>query len=92
MKIIKYVGFGLLGAVGLVAILFLAKFIFPFFNLEYSFNYWKHFANSSGFLDRGWFQTFIQFAKSVLYTSPLLLLPIFFVDKEMPPAAQNVKI
>jgi hypothetical protein len=82
-KIIKYGVFGLLGAVGLVAVLFLAKFIFPFFNLEYSFNYWKHFANSSSFFDRGWLQTFIQFTKSVFYTSPLLLLPAFFSGKEI---------
>lgn len=82
-KIIKYAGFGLLGILALVVVLFLAKYIFPFFNLEYSFNYWKHFWSSSGFFDRGWLQTFIQFAKSILYTSPLLLLPVFFADKEI---------
>ncbi|MFH0804152.1 MAG: hypothetical protein V1896_00945 [Candidatus Zambryskibacteria bacterium] len=82
-KIIKYIVFSFLGAVSLVAVLFLARFVFPFFNLEYSFNYWKHFANSSGFFDRGWLQTFIQFVKAILYTSPLLLLPAFFIDKEI---------
>ena len=82
-RIVKYLGFGVLGATGLIAILFLAKYIFPFFNLEYSARYWEHFWNSSSFLDRGWLQTFIQFAKSILYTSPLLLLPVFFVDKKI---------
>lgn len=80
--VLKYVVFGFLGLISLALVLFLSKFIFPFFNLEYSFNYWKHFANS-GFLNRGWFQTFIQFAKSIMYTSPLLVLPTFFVEKEM---------
>jgi hypothetical protein len=82
-KIIKYAGFGILGAAALIAVLFLAKFVFPFFNLEYSFKYWLHFANSSSFLNRGWLQTFIQFAKSIMYTSPLLILPAFFIDKEI---------
>ena len=82
-RVFKYAGLGLLGAAVLIVILFLAKYVFPFFNLEFSLKYWEHFANSSSFLNRGWFQTFIQFAKAVLYTSPLLLLPIFFVDKEI---------
>jgi hypothetical protein len=82
-RIIKYTGFGLLGVVVLATVLFLAKYVFPFFNLEYAVKYWEHFWNSSTFLSRGWMQTFIQFAKSILYTSPLLLLPVFFVDKEI---------
>ena len=83
VRILKYFALGLFGVITLVIVLFLAKYIFPFFNLEYSLNYWKHFANSSSFLDRGWLQTFIQFAKAVMYTSPLLLLPLLFIDKEI---------
>ncbi len=82
-RILKYAGLGLLGLIGLVAVLFLARFVFPFFNLEYSFNYWKHFWTASSFFNRGWMQTFIQFAKAIMYTSPLLLLPVFFIDKEI---------
>jgi len=81
-KVLKYFIIGVIGAVSLVVILYLAKYIFPFFNLEYSLNYWKHFANSSSFFDRGWFQTFIQFFKSILYTSPLLFIPAFLANKE----------
>lgn len=77
-RVIKYIGLGLLGVAVLAVILFFAKYIFPFFNLEYSIKYWEHFWNSSAFLSRGWMQTFIQFAKSILYTSPLLLVPVFF--------------
>lgn len=82
-RVFKYAGLGILGLLALAAILFASKFIFPFFNLQYSFKYWEHFWTSSSFLSRGWFQTFIQFAKSVMYTSPLLILPVFFVDREI---------
>jgi hypothetical protein len=79
-KILKY-SLALLGGIGALVLLLLgAKFIFPFFNLAYALKYWEHFAV---FKDRGWFQTFIQFAKSLLYTSPLLILPVIFVDKEI---------
>ncbi len=80
-KILKYF---LWFSVSLGVLLFLlisSKYIFPTFNLEYSINYWKHFANSSGFASRGWFQTLIQFIKAVLYTSPLLLAPLIFIDR-----------
>jgi hypothetical protein len=82
-RILKYLGFGILGLLGFVIILFASKFIFPFFNLEYSFKYWSHFANSSSFLNRGWLQTFIQFAKAIMYASPLLILPAFFSGREI---------
>jgi hypothetical protein len=82
-KIAKYLGFGALGILVLAALLFISQFIFPFFKLQYSIGYWEHFWTSSSFLNRGWMQTFIQFVKSILYTSPLLLLPAFFADREI---------
>jgi len=82
-RFLRFLGLGVLLAGLVVLVLLLAKLIFPFFPLEKSIKYWEHFANSSSFFDRGWLQTFIQFAKSILYTSPLLLLPVFFVDKEI---------
>ena len=82
-KILKYALYALGGVCFLVLLLVLAKFVFPFFNLEYSVGYWEHFWNSSSFLGRSWFQTFIQFFKSILYTSPLLVLPAFLADKEL---------
>ena len=82
-KFLKFLGLGVGLALGVIAILLLAKLVFPFFPIEKSITYWKHFANSSSFIDRGWLQTFIQFIKAILYTSPLLLLPLFFIDKEI---------
>lgn len=79
-KIYKAILYGFMGIIALVLVLVLAKFVFPFFRLEYALKYWEHFAN---FGYRNWFQTFIQFAKSVLYTSPLLLVPLFFINKEI---------
>lgn len=79
-RIIKYALGGVLGILALGLILYLSKYIFPFFNLEYSFGYWKHFAV---FGDRGWLQTFIQFVKALMYASPLLILPLFFITKDI---------
>jgi len=64
----------------LALILLLSKLIFPSFHLQSSLQYWEHFAK---FGDRGWLQTFIQFAKSILYASPLLIIPAFFVNREI---------
>lgn len=82
-KLFKYILYCIGLGIVLVLVLLLAKVVFPFFPIEKSITYWKHFANSSSFLDRGWLQTFIQFVKAVLYTSPLLILPLFFIDREI---------
>lgn len=82
-KILKYFCIGVMFVVGFILILIASRFIFPFFDLSKAVKYWEHFINSSGFFNRGWMQTFIQFAKSILYLSPLLVLPVFFADKEI---------
>lgn len=78
--LLKYLLYGLGVAVFFVAILFLAKTIFPFFDLSKAINYWEHFAN---FSNRGWGQTFIQFIKALFYLSPLLVITPFIADKEI---------
>lgn len=79
-KVLKYLLYFLGFIILLGLLLLLVKFIFPFFDLAKAIKYWKHFAVFSG---RGWTQTFIQFAKSLMYISPLLLLPLVFTDKEI---------
>lgn len=64
----------------LVIILLNASKIFPSFNLSSAVEYWEHFMV---FSNRNWGQTFIQLAKSVLYLSPLLILPVFLTTKEI---------
>lgn len=82
-RFLKFILLGLGLAVSVVAVLLLAKLLFPFFPIEKSIDYWKHFANSSSFFNRGWLQTFIQFTKALMYLSPLLLLLVVFTDKEI---------
>ncbi len=82
-KILKYLLWCALGAAFLGLMLVWIKYLFPFFNLEKALIYWQHFANSSSFLDRGWFQTFVQFTKGLLYASPLLVVGSLFADKEI---------
>ncbi len=79
-KILKYFAYALSGAVFLGLLLLLAKLLFPFFKLEASLKYWEHFVRFGG---RGWLQTMIQLAKSIMYLSPLLVLPILFLQREM---------
>src|SRR5581483_10109856 len=82
-KLVRYIVYAIGVGILLVLILLASKFIFPFFNFRSDLTYWLHFANSSSFLGRGWLQTFIQFVKSILYLSPLLVLPLFFATKEI---------
>lgn len=79
-KVLKYSFYFISFVIFLGVILLLIRFIFPFFDLSKALKYWSHFAV---FSDRGWVQTFIQFAKSLMYISPLLLLPLVFTDKEI---------
>ncbi len=51
--------------------LFISKFIFPGFSMTRAFSYWDTFVKS--FFDRNFFQTGIQFTKSLLYTSPFFV-------------------
>lgn len=76
--VIKYSLYSLAGVIGLIGLLFVMKFIFPYFGLAKAFKYWEHFL----ILNRGWFQTFIQCAKAILYTSPFLILIPFFKQKK----------
>ncbi|KKP56609.1 MAG: hypothetical protein UR80_C0028G0004 [Parcubacteria group bacterium GW2011_GWB1_35_5] len=79
-RVFRFLGWITGIAVLLILILFVSRFIFPSFRLESSLKYWEHFVSFSG---RGWFQTTIQFIKALLYSSPLLLAPLVFIDKEI---------
>lgn len=68
--LLRYLGYGVGGLVGLVALLLITRLIFPFFDLKQSVTYWEHFAAGN----RNWFQTAIQCFKAFLYSSPLLVI------------------
>lgn len=82
-KVFRYAFGGLIILLILGVLIYLSKYIFTYFDISRFMIYWKHFANSSSFLGRGWLQTFIQFSKSILYTSPLLVVPVFFINKDI---------
>ncbi len=72
-QVFVYCAYAMLGLGLLVILLLLAHTVFPFFDLKTSVSYWEHFWTGN----RDWFQTFIQCAKALLYTSPfLILLPL----------------
>ena len=77
--LVKYAGYGILSLIGLGLLLFVLKFVFPFFDLAKPFTYLTRFFDGP----RGWFQTGIQVAKAVLYSSPLLVLTPFFGSREI---------
>jgi hypothetical protein len=79
-KLLKYFIYASIGTVLLVLLLFVAKFVFPYFRLDWTIKYWSHFVK---FDNRGWLQTMIQFVKSVMYLSPLLMVSILFLDRQM---------
>ena len=79
-KILLSILYGIGGLIGLAGIIYVSQFIFPFFRLEWSMGYWDSFVRFAG---RGWFQTGIQFAKALMYLSPLLVLAPLLSTKEL---------
>jgi len=75
-----YAGYTALGFIGLLVVLYLSQFIFPFFRLEWSIGYWDTFVK---FGNRGWLQTGIQFAKALMYLSPFLVLTPFLISRSL---------
>ena len=71
-EVLKYGLYLISGIAVLTGLLFVIKFIFPFFELGESVSYWERFF--VGFSSRGWFQTVIQCVKALLYSSPFLVL------------------
>ncbi|OGN05647.1 MAG: hypothetical protein A2831_00485 [Candidatus Yanofskybacteria bacterium RIFCSPHIGHO2_01_FULL_44_17] len=76
--LIKY-GLAVLGFLALLAVaLFNAKLFFRSYDLSMTLGHVNDFIKLSG---RAYLQVIIQVAKAIMYVSPLLLVPIFFVNK-----------
>lgn len=75
--LLKYFGYTLVVVSSFVLLLLISKYFFPFFDLSKSVSYWEHFI----VWNRGWFQTFIQCVKAILYSSPFLVLTPFLAKK-----------
>ena len=61
-------------------VFFVARYIVPVLDLSRSLAHWKVFFALS---DRNFLQTGIQFFKAILYASSLLVLPFFFLTKDL---------
>ncbi len=75
-KIFVYLSYLVGFVVFVVASLFVAQYVFTGFSLSKGLHYWETFMR--GFTDRNFFQTFIQFCKALLYSSPLFILLFSF--------------
>jgi len=75
----KYLGWLAGLSILLMVLLIGINQLFPYFDFAKSFSYWKHFFVLSG---RNYLQVAIEFLKAIFYTSPILVLPAFFLKKE----------
>ena len=69
-------GFGFIYTV----LLYLIQFIYPAFNIGIMFGHANQFADNLG---RNWIQVIVQGIKATFYLSPLLLVPLLFINKEI---------
>ncbi|MDO8669052.1 MAG: glycosyltransferase family 39 protein, partial [Candidatus Buchananbacteria bacterium] len=81
---LSFKGFIKTASVTIGILVLFATFVFgilyflPNFNISQKLNYWRHFII---FADRNYLQISIQFFKALFYASPLLLAPLFFINR-----------
>jgi hypothetical protein len=63
-----------------IVLLYFIQFIYPAFNIGFMLGHAEAYAGNIG---RNWIQIVIQAVKAIFYLSPLLLIPIVFIDKEI---------
>lgn len=82
-QIYKKVGIaaGSLIAFGVVyiALLYFIQAIYPAFSISFMIGHANQFSDAGG---RNWTQIVVQGVKAIYYLSPLLLLPLFWINKE----------
>lgn len=62
-----------------VGLLYLIQAIYPAFSISFMLGHANQFADAGG---RVWTQIFVQGLKSLYYLSPIMLVPIIFIDRE----------
>lgn len=77
-KLIKFILYFVGFVSFFILLLVMSQKVFPFFSLDKSLLYWEHFWGTK----RGWFQTFIQLFKVILYTSPVLILIPTYIPRQ----------
>lgn len=68
-------GFGLAYA----GLLYGIKFVYPAFDMSIMMGHAKQFTEEG----RSWIQIFIQGLKAIYYLSPLMIIPLFFINKDI---------
>jgi hypothetical protein len=63
-----------------VAALYIIQAIYPAFSISFMLGHANQFANAGG---RNWMQIIVQGVKAFYYLSPLLLVPLFFISKDI---------
>ena len=71
---------GILFGVVYVAILYLISAVYPAFDMSIMLGHANQFREETG---RSWMQIAVQSLKSVMYLSPLLLVPLLFVSRQI---------
>jgi len=78
---------GLIGAIGLalfsltyIALLYFIQAVYPAFSISFMLGHAGTYAENLG---RNWIQIFVQGIKAVYYLSPLLIVPLLFINKEI---------
>ncbi len=69
-------GFGVI----YIAALYLIQALYPAFDIHFMIGHANQFAGAGG---RNWTQIFVQGVKALYYLSPLLVVPLIFVSKEI---------
>lgn len=62
-----------------VALLYVIKFIYPAFDMSIMMGHAKQFTEEG----RNWIQIFVQGLKAIYYLSPLMIVPVFFINKDI---------
>ena len=76
ISVLSLIGFFLCFLLAIFAI----KFFNPFFSIEGMVSHLRSFIN---FKQRGWMQILIQALKAIFYLSPVLIVPLLFITKEI---------
>lgn len=75
LSVLGIFGFGL----AYVALLYGIKFVYPAFDMSIMMGHAKQFTEEG----RSWMQIFVQGLKAIYYLSPLMIVPVFFINKDI---------
>ena len=77
---ISFVILGIFGfSLAYIALIYGIKVIYPAFDISIMMGHAKQFTAEG----RNWIQIFVQGLKAIFYLSPLMIIPIFFINKDI---------